>query len=90
MIIKFIASMRFTIKCNPGFTQGQLNTFRPMQLLKNLNAVEKTVAKKAVQRNAIFAPSDQLLLAMCADEDKAVRHKAWLDQKVEGEAAGGM
>ena len=34
------------------------------------------VAKKAVQRNAFFAHSDQLLLAMCADIDETIRQKA--------------
>ena len=47
-----------------------------MQLLKNLNPAEKSVAKKALQRNAFFAHSDQLLLAMCADPDELIRRKA--------------
>ena len=34
------------------------------------------MAKKAVQRNAFFAHSDQLLLAMCADNDETIRQKA--------------
>ena len=76
MIIMFSAPMWFIIKCNPGVTKGPLNTFRSLQLLKNLNAAEKKVAKKAIQRNAFFAHTDQLLLAMCADEDEAVRRKA--------------
>ena len=76
MIIMFSAPMWFNIKCNPGVTKGPLNTFRSLQLLKNLNAAEKKVAKKAIQRNAFFAHTDQLLLAMCADEDEAVRRKA--------------
>ena len=76
MIIKFSSPMWFIIKCNPGVTEGPKNTFRSMQMLKSLNATEKKVAKKAVQRNAFFAHSDQLLLAMCADEDEAVRHKS--------------
>ena len=62
MIIKFSAPMWFIIKCNPLATQGSLNTFKAMQLLKNLNPAEKSVAKKALQRNAFFAHSDQLLL----------------------------
>ena len=76
MIIMFSAPMWFIIKCNPGVTKGPLNTFRSLQLLKNLNAAKKKVAKKAIQRNAFFAHTDQLLLAMCADEDEAVRRKA--------------
>ena len=47
-----------------------------MQFLKNLTPREKSVAKKAVQRNAYFAHPDQLLVAMCADEEDAVRKKA--------------
>ena len=76
MIIMFSTPMWFIIKYNPGVTKGPLNTFRSLQLLKNLNAAEKKVAKKAIQRNAFFAHTDQLLLAMCADEDEAVRRKA--------------
>ena len=76
MIIKFSAPMWFIIKCNPLATQGSLNTFKAMQLLKNLNPAEKSVAKKALQRNAFFAHSDQLLLAMCADPDEFIRRKA--------------
>ena len=76
MIIMFSAPMWFIIKCNPGITKGPLNTFKSLQLLKNLNAAEKKVAKKAIQRNAFFAHTDQLLLTMCADEDEIVRRKA--------------
>ena len=68
--------MWFHIKIHPSIIEGPLNTFRRLQLLKNLNAEEKKVAKKAVQRNAFFAHSDQLLLAMCADNDETIRQKA--------------
>ena len=34
------------------------------------------MAKKDLQRDAFFAHSDQLLLAMCADKDEEVRRKA--------------
>ena len=75
--------MWFYIKIHPLIIDGPLNTFRCLQLLKNLNAEEKKVAKKAVQRNAFFAHSDQLLLAMCADNDETIRQKAvTLIQKV--------
>ena len=47
-----------------------------MKLLKHLNSEEKAVAKKALQRNAFFSHTDQLLLAMCADKDEEVRWKA--------------
>ena len=76
VIVKLSAPMWFHIKCNPKATQGPLNTFKSLQLLRNLNPQEKAVAKKAVQRNAFFAHSDQLLLAMLSDEDEVVRHKA--------------
>ena len=76
IIIKFSAPMWFIIKCNPLATQGSVNTYKAMKLLKHLNPAEKAVAKKAVQRNAFFAHSDQLLLAMCADKDEEVRRKA--------------
>ena len=76
IIIKFSAPMWFIIKCNPLATQGPLNTFKAMKLLKHLNTEEKAVAKKALQGKAFFAHSDQLLLAMCADKDEEVRRKA--------------
>ena len=83
MIVKFSAPMWFYIKFHPLIIDGPFNTFRCLQLLKNLNAEEKKVAKKAVQRNAFFAHSDQLLLAMCADNDETIRQKAvTLIQKV--------
>jgi len=75
MIIKFSAPMWFTIKCNPYFIHGAKNTFRAIQLMRNLNKQEKIIAKKAVQRNAFFAHPDQVLLSMCADDDEAVRQK---------------
>ena len=80
------------IKSHPSVIIGPLNTFRCLQLLKNLNAEEKRVAKKAVQRNAFFAHSDQLLLAMCADIDETIRQKAvTLIQKLRiNEIAQGM
>lgn len=76
MIVKFSAPMWFHIKCHPSVTKGPLNTFKSLQLLRNLNAGEKAIAKKAVQRNSFFAHPDQLLLAMCADQDEVVRQKA--------------
>ena len=76
MIIMFSTPMCFTIKCNPGVTQGPLNTFRSFQMLTNLNTAEKKVAKKAIQRNVYSAYNDQLVLSMFADEDEAVRRKA--------------
>ena len=68
--------MWFTIKCNPLVIHGAKNTFRSIQLQKNLNKDERAVAKKAVQRNAFFSHPDQLLLAMSADGDAEVRAKA--------------
>jgi hypothetical protein len=47
-----------------------------MQMLKSLDATDKKVAKKGVPINAFFAHSHQLLVAMCADVDETVRHKA--------------
>jgi hypothetical protein len=48
MIVKFSAPMWFQIKCNPSVIKGPLNTFKSLQLLRNLNAGEKAVAKKAI------------------------------------------
>ena len=57
-------------------TDGPHNTFVCLQLLKHLNDTEINVVKEVVQRNAFFAHSDQLLLAMCTDRDEAVRREA--------------
>ena len=57
-------------------TDGPHNTFVCLQLLKHLNNTEINIVKKVVQRNAFFAHSDQLLLAMCTDRDEAVRREA--------------
>ena len=76
MIIMFSTPMCFTIKCNPGVTQGPLNTFRSFQMFTNLNAAEKKVAKKTIQRNDYSAYHDQLVLFMIAKEDEAVMRKA--------------
>ena len=72
MIIKFSAPMRFTIKCNL-FIHGLKNTFMALQLVKNLNLTEKAIAKKVIQRNANFAHTDKVALAMCSDESKVIR-----------------
>ena len=57
-------------------TDGPQNTFVCFQLLKHLNNTEINIVKKVVQRNAIFAHPDQLLLAMFTDRDEAVRREA--------------
>ena len=64
IIIKFSAPMWFIIKCNPLATQGPLNIFKAMKLLKHLNSEEKAVAKKALQRNAFFATHKQFVNEM--------------------------
>ena len=78
MIVKFSGPMWFTIKCHPLLIDGPKNAFKSLQYLKNLNPQEKAVAKKAIQRNAYRAHPDQLLLAMCADQDEVIRRKAFL------------
>ena len=54
---------------------GQKNTFMALQLVKNLNLTEKAIAKKVIQRNAYFAHTDQVALAMCSDESKVIRRE---------------
>jgi hypothetical protein len=76
MIVKFSVPMWFHIKRHPYAAAGPHNTFMGLQLMKNLNSEEKKIVKEAVQRNAYFAHPDQLILAMCADKDETVRHKA--------------
>ena len=75
-IIKFSAPMWFYIKIHPYVTHGSRNVFQSLLYMKHLNSEEETIVKKAVQRNAYFAHTDQLLLGMCADEDMTVREKA--------------
>ena len=57
-------------------TDGPHNIFVCLQLLKHLNDMKINIVKEVVQRNAFFAHPDQLLLAMCADKDEAVRREA--------------
>ena len=76
IIVRFSAPMWFHIKYHQFAHEGAKNVFKCLQLMKSLNAQEKSIAKKSIQRNAFFAHSDQILLSMCTDEDIAVRRKA--------------
>ena len=76
IIIKFSAPMWFMIKSNPYAIHGPNNVLKTLTYLKNLNTEEKNIAKKSIQRNAFFAHPEQVLLAMCADENELVRKKA--------------
>ena len=76
IIVKFSAPMWSVIKCHPYATEGSKNTFQTIQYSKNLNKKEQTLAQPVIQRNAFFAHPDQLLLAMCSDENISIRKKA--------------
>ena len=75
MVVKFFVPMWFQIKRYLYMTDGPHNTFVCLQLLKHLNNTEINIAKEVVQRNAFFAHPHQLLLAMCADRDEAVKRE---------------
>ena len=76
MVVKFSMPMWFQIKRHSHMTDGPHNIFVCLQLLKHLNNTEINIDKEVVQRNAFFAHSDQLLLAMCIDRDETVRREA--------------
>ena len=76
IIVKFSAPMWFHIKRRPYAYQGAVNVHTNLQLLKHLTRKEQELAKTVIQRNAFFAHPDQILLAMCVDEQRAVRSKA--------------
>lgn len=63
-------------KLHPYVTHGPKNVFQSLHYMKQLNNEEKAIVKKTVQRNVFFAHTDQLLLGMCADEDRNVRKNA--------------
>ena len=66
----------FTIKTKPYLKDGAKNVFTLMQLVKSQPKNVQEVAKKAVQTNAFFAHSSNLLAAMLTDEDETKRQKA--------------
>ena len=76
MVVKFSVPMWFQIKKYSCMTGDPKNTFVCLQLMKHLNNTKINIVKEVVQRNAFFAHSDQLLLAMCTDRDEAVRREA--------------
>ena len=76
MLVKFTEPMWFQIKRHPYKVDGQHKTFVTLQFLKHLNNNEMSIVKEVVQKNAFFAHSDQLLLAMCSDKNVANRRKA--------------
>ena len=76
MLVKFTEPMWFQIKKHPSMVDGQHNTFVSLQFLKHLNNNEMNIVKEVVQKNAFFAHSDQLLLAMCTSKNVAIRRKA--------------
>ena len=66
----------FIIKTNPYLEHGAKNVFSLMQLVRTQPKDVQEVAKKSVQTNAFFAHSSNLLVAMLADEEEAIRRKA--------------
>ena len=68
--------MWFHIRQNGSCDQGPQNLFRSVALLRELPQRSQTVVRPVIQRNGFWAHSDQLLLAMAADRNRAVRERA--------------
>ena len=79
-LVQFVVShyvpMWFHIRQNGSCDRGSQNLFRSVALLRELPQRSQTVVRPVIQLNGFWAHPDQLLLAMVADRDRAVRERA--------------
>ncbi|KAF0288495.1 hypothetical protein FJT64_013150 [Amphibalanus amphitrite] len=68
--------MWFYIRKNGSCDRGPQNLLRSVALLRELPQRSQTVIQPVIQRNGFWAHPEQILLAMVADEDRAVRERA--------------
>ena len=68
--------MWFAIKCKPCCINGPKHVFSAINCVKQLPKESATIAKCYISRNAYFAHSENLLLAMLADSSRDKRQKA--------------
>ena len=75
-VVRHYVPMWFTIHQNSSCDQGSRNLFRSVVLLRDLPQRSQAVIRPVIQRNGYWAHSEQLLLAMATDSERAVREKA--------------
>ncbi|XP_043238696.1 uncharacterized protein LOC122390101 [Amphibalanus amphitrite] len=75
-VVRHYVPMWFTIHQNSSCDQGSRNLFRSVVLLRDLPQRSQAVIRPVIQRNGYWAHSEQLLLAMVTDSERAVREKA--------------
>lgn len=75
-IVVCYGPMWFAIKCKPNCIHGPKHVFSAMSCLKKLPEESATIAKCYVSRNAYFAHSENILLAMLADSSRNKRQRA--------------
>lgn len=68
--------MWFKIKCHPNCTDGAKHFVEQVKLQRLLPPVSRKVTWPVIQRNSYWAHHENVLLAMLADEDTAVRRAA--------------
>lgn len=75
-INKVYAPMWFNIKTKPTIKDAPLNLWRTIRLSRYLREDLREIIDKTIQRNAFFAHSESLLVAMLADERRHIRELA--------------
>lgn len=70
------APMWFKIKMQPQIEFGPKHLFQTLDLLQTFDEVKRVVLP-VIQRNAFFAHSENLLLAMIGDEREVLRKLGW-------------
>ena len=76
IIIKFYAKMWFQIRSHPRAIDGHKNMFMMIELLREFLKSDQILLQKKIQNNAYYAHSENLLLTMLTDCDKAIQQKA--------------
>ena len=75
-IVSNYAPNWFAIKCRNLCTDGAKNLHHATQLLRELSSDTADIVKPYITRSAYYAHSDNILLAMLAETDKAKRSRA--------------
>ena len=68
----------FKFKCRPHIQNGATNFYYLLKLSKDLPKEDMEIAHKVLQDNAHWAHSENITIAMLADEREEIRRKAVL------------
>ncbi|XP_063693346.1 uncharacterized protein LOC134825134 [Bolinopsis microptera] len=75
-IIKVYFKMYSAVKYKNTIIDGAKHLFDEIQLVKTFCTVdERKVANKCIQNNAWFAHPENIMIAMCGDQDREIRQK---------------